>query len=362
MTKITESQIEKYGIELLETQGYHYLYGPNIAPDSSTPARASFDDVLLLDHLRKAVNRINPAIPADAREEAIKQLQRIHSRQLIANNETFHRMLTEGINITYQKGGYRRGDLVWLVDFEHPENNDFLVVNQFTVTSTGSVTGTAGSVTGSRGAGTGIMSSVVGTVNKRPDIVLFVNGLPLVVIELKNPADENATVYTAFKQMQTYLQAIPALFICNGCLVISDGLEAKTGSLSAEYSRFMAWKSADGKVEASPLIGQLETLIKGMLNPATLLDLIRHFIVFEKGRKEDKTTGIITIETIKKMAGYHQYYAVNRAVESTFRAASTKLSNHASTLLSDRASTKFSDGALTPLNRQKMGALLIKYG
>jgi type I restriction enzyme R subunit len=157
--------------------------------------------------------------------------------------------------------------------------------------------------------------------NKRPDVILFVNGLPLVVIELKNPADENATIHSAFKQIQTYKQAIPALFTYNGFLVISDGLEAKSGSISAGFSRFMAWKTADGKVEASLLIGQLETLIRGMLDKKTLLDLIRHFIVFEKSKKEDKETGIITIQTIKKLAAYHQYYAVNRAVESTLRAS-----------------------------------------
>jgi type I restriction enzyme R subunit len=293
--KITESAIEEFAIELLEKQGYHYIYGPDIAPDSQTPARQSFEDVLLLEKLRNAVARINPAIPAETREDAIKQIQRINSPELIANNETFHRMLTEGIKVAYQKDGNSRGDLVWLIDFNDPDNNDFIVLNQFTV--------------------------VENHVNKRPDVILFVNGLPLVVIELKNAADENATVHSAFKQLQTYKQAIPSLFTYNGFSVISDGLEAKTGSISAGFSRFMAWKSADGKVEASSLIGQLETLMKGMLNKTTLIDLIRHFIVFEKSKKEDKTTGIITIQTEKKLAAYHQYYAVNRAIESTLRAS-----------------------------------------
>jgi type I restriction enzyme R subunit len=204
-------------------------------------------------------------------------------------------MLTEGINVSYMKDGHSRGDLVWLVDFNDPENNDFLVVNQFT--------------------------AIENNVNKRPDILLFINGLPLVVIELKNPADENATILSAFNQIQTYKQAIPRLFCYNGFIVISDGLEAKTGTISSGLSRFMAWKTADGEVEASPLIGQLETLIRGMLCKSTLLDLLRHFIVFEKSRREDKKTGVITIETVKKMAGYHQYYAVNRAVDSTLRAS-----------------------------------------
>ena len=294
MTRITESDIEEFTIELLERSGYQYLYGPDIAPDSDTPERKTFKDVLLIDRLRMAVGRINPNIPESAREDAIKQILRLNSSELIVNNEAFHRMLTEGIKVTYHKDGEERGDLVWLIDFKNPENNDFLVVNQFTV--------------------------IENDVNKRPDIILFVNGLPLVVIELKNPADENATVKSAFRQVRTYKQTIPGLFTYNGFIVISDGLESKAGSLSAGLSRFMAWKSSDGKTEASHLISQLEMLINGMLNKKTLLDIIRHFIVFDKSKKEDKETGIITIQTVKKLAAYHQYYAVNKAVESTLRA------------------------------------------
>ena len=295
MKHITESAIEQFAIELLEEQGYQYVYAPDIAPDSKTPERQSFEDVLLLERLRTAVGRINPGIPADAREDAIKQIQRLNSPELIANNEAFHRMLTEGIKVSYQKDGADRGDLVWLIDFKNPENNEFLVTNQFTV--------------------------IENDVNRRPDVILFVNGLPLIVIELKNPADENATVKSAFNQLQTYKQAIPGLFTYNGFMVISDGLEAKAGSLSAGFSRFMAWKSTDGKTVASPRIGQMETLINGMLNKRTLLDITRHFIVFDKSKKEDKETGITTIVTVKKLAAYHQYYAVNKAVESTLRAS-----------------------------------------
>lgn len=302
-TKITESAIEKFAIELLEKSGYQYIYAPAIAPDGETPERNSFEQALLLWRLRKAIARINPTIPPAIWEEAIKQIQQLNSPELITNNEAFHRLLTEGIKVTFQKDGYSRGDLVWLVDFKNPENNDFLVANQFTVAST---------------------DSVAGTVTKRPDVVLFVNGLPLVVIELKNPSDENTTVKSAFRQFQTYKLIIPTLFTYNCLMIVSDGLEAKAGSISAGFTRFMAWKTADGKVEASPLVGQLETLIKGMLNKKTLLDLIRHFIVFEKSKKEDKETGIITIQTTKKLASYHQYYAVNRAVESTLRASGYK--------------------------------------
>lgn len=295
MKRITENSIEEFAIELLEKLGYELVYGPDIAPDGETPERESYEQVLLIDRLRKALKRINRNMPADVLEDAIKEIRRIHSPELLTNNETFHRFLTEGIPVSKRVEGDDRGDLVWLIDFKNPYNNDFLVVNQFTV--------------------------VENNHTKRPDIVLFVNGIPLVVIELKNAADENASIRSAFRQIETYKSLIPTLFIYNGFVVISDGLEAKAGTISSGFSRFMAWKSSDGKIEASHLVSQLETLIEGMLNKETLIDLMRHFIVFEKTKKEDPETGIITINTVKKMAAYHQYYAVNRAVESTLRAA-----------------------------------------
>ena len=295
MKRITENSIEEFAIELLEKLGYESVYGPDIAPDGETPERESYEQVLLIDRLRKALKRINRNMPADVLEDAIKEIRRIHSPELLTNNETFHRFLTEGIPVSKRVEVDDRGDLVWLIDFKNPYNNDFLVVNQFTV--------------------------VENNHTKRPDIVLFVNGIPLVVIELKNAADENASIRSAFRQIETYKSLIPTLFIYNGFVVISDGLEAKAGTISSGFSRFMAWKSSDGKIEASHLVSQLETLIEGMLNKETLIDLMRHFIVFEKTKKEDPETGIITINTVKKMAAYHQYYAVNRAVESTLRAA-----------------------------------------
>ncbi|MDD2834344.1 MAG: type I restriction endonuclease subunit R, partial [Methylotenera sp.] len=294
MAKLTESEIETLAIERLQALGFTYVYGPDIAPDAANPERESFADVLLLSRLRNAVTRINPTLPAAALDEAIKTIQRISSPELLANNEAFHRLLTEGVNVSYQKDGNTRGDLVWLIDFANPDNNEFLVVNQFTI--------------------------IENNQNKRPDLILFVNGLPLVVIELKNAVDENTTLTSAYKQLETYKQTIPSLFTYNGFVVVSDGLEAKAGSISAGLSRFMAWKSADGKSEASHLVSQLETLINGMLNKSTLLDLIRHFIVFEKSSKEDTATGQISISTVKKLAAYHQYYAVNAAVISTLRA------------------------------------------
>ncbi|MCG8572690.1 MAG: type I restriction endonuclease, partial [Spirochaetes bacterium] len=313
--RITESEIENYAIELFEQQGFTYIHGPDIAPDSENPERQSFEEVILKDRLISAINRINPEIPPAARMDAVKQIERIGSPDLMSNNETFHRLLTEGINITHQKEGQTRGDYVQLIDFTNPENNEFLVVNQMTI--------------------------IENHVNKRPDIILYVNGLPLVIIELKNAADENATVRSAFKQLQTYKQAIPSLFTFNSILIISDGLEAKAGTISSGLTRFMSWKTSDGQTEASPLIGQLETMIKGMLNKVTMLDLIRHFIIFEKsttssplenqvalssplgdrGANRGANQGAITtVTTIKKLAAYHQYYAVNKAVLSTIRA------------------------------------------
>ena len=296
MTQLTESAIEAFAIKLLERLGYTYLHGPSIAPDSDNPERSNYADVLLQGRLSQAAWRINHRLPRDVVDTALKDVQRATaSPELLAGNEAFHRLLTEGVPVSLQKDGDTRGERVWLVDFARPENNEFVAANQFTV--------------------------IENHQNKRPDLVLFVNGIPLVVIELKNATDQNATLKAAHQQIETYKQVIPGLFAPNALVVISDGLEAKAGSISAGLSRFMAWKSADGKAEASHLVSQLETLIVGMLNPTTLLDLLRHFIVFEKGRKEDPKTGQITISTVKKLAAYHQYYAVNAAVASTLRAA-----------------------------------------
>ena len=301
MPTLTESKIEEFAIGLFEQLGYSYFYGPDIAPDGVCPKRASFEEVVMTENLRSAVYRINPKLSQEVCDEAVNKVLRIASPDLLANNETFHRMLTEGIPVSVHRDGSERGELVWLVDFDNPQNNDFTVVNQFTI--------------------------IENNHNKRPDILLFVNGLPLVVIELKNAADENATLQSAFRQIETYKNTIPSLFTYNALVVISDGLEARAGSLSAGFSRMMAWKSADGKAEASHLVSQLEVLISGMLNKETLLDLIRSFTVFEKSKTEDKNTGITTVKTVKKIAAYHQYYAVNKAVESTVRATGINLND-----------------------------------
>lgn len=294
MTKLTENHIETFAIELLSALGYEYIYAPDIAPDGPNPERESYAQVLLISRLQDALRLINPGIPAYALAEAIRDIQRIASPDMLSNNETFHRFLTEGVPVTVRIGGQDRGDRVWLVDFKNPANNSFVVANQYTI--------------------------IENNHNKRPDLLLFVNGIPLVLLELKNATDANTTVHSAYRQIETYKAVIPGLFTYNGFVVISDGLEAKAGTVSSGFSRFMAWKTADGKAEASHLVSQLETLIQGMLNQETLIDLLRHFVVFEKSKKEDVATGITSIATVKKIAAYHQYYAVNRAVESTLRA------------------------------------------
>lgn len=295
MKPITEDKIETFAIEVLQSMGWEYVHGLAIAPGAEQAERENFEQIVLIDRLRKSVSVLNPNIPNDAQEQAIQKVLRIYSPELLHNNETFHQLLVEKVKIPYQQDGFERSYEVALIDFENPFNNEFLCVNQYTI--------------------------VEKNQNKRPDLLLFVNGLPIVVIELKNAADENATMRKAFDQLQTYKSTIPSLFTYNAICVISDGMECKAGSVSAGYSRFMTWKTADGKKEASRFIPQLKILLKGMLNPSTLLDLVRNFIVFEKSKKEDAKTGITQIETVKKLAAYHQYYAVNKAVQSSIIAS-----------------------------------------
>lgn len=296
MKPITENIIEQSAIEILQSQGWEYANGKEISPEGLFCERENFSQIVLLNRLRTAIATINPTIPLDAQEAAVQKVLRIASPDLLHNNEEFHRLLVEKVKIPYQENGYERSHEVALIDFEHPANNQFLVVNQYTI--------------------------IENNQNKRPDVLLFVNGLPLVVIELKNAASENADIKSAYQQIQTYKAIIPSLFTYNAICILSDGLECKAGSVSADLSRYMTWKTADGIKEASRFKPQLETLLKGMLQPATLLDLVRNFIVFEKSKKEDAKTGLIQIQTVKKLAAYHQFFAVNKAVQSTVSASS----------------------------------------
>jgi len=309
MPPIFESDIEQYVIELLQSQGFDYL-----SPEQLEAERANLGEVVLKERLKNAVDMLNPSIPDEAKEQALRQVLNLPSQNLIDNNEAFHRMLTEGIEVEFMVDSNIRGDKVWLIDWQDVLNNEFLVCNQFTVTEN--------------------------NITKRPDVVIFINGLPLVVIELKNPADENATVAKAFTQLQNYKNAIPSLFHYNGFLVASDGFDAKTGTISSDFGRFAAWKSIDGVREDRTTVPQIETLVKGMLKKDVLLDLIKQFIVFEKTKKQDSKTGLSSVETIKKLAAYHQYFAVNKAVESTISAASQEGSRKAGIIWHTQGSGK----------------------
>lgn len=284
-SSITENEIEEIALSYLQGLGYSCLSGIDISPDGDHPER-QYTDVVLTTRLRDAIDKLNPVLPQDAKEDALKKVLRTDSPDAIINNQTFHKYLTEGIDIEIRTNDGIRGEKVYIIDFTNPENNEFLAVNQFTV--------------------------IEGSQNKRPDIILFINGLPLVVIELKNAVDENATIKSAFNQLQTYKQAIPSLFTYNELLIISDGWDAQSGTITSDFGRFMSWKTRDGKTTADPLHPQMEVMFHGMLNKHTLLDLINHFIVFEKS----------DAKTLKKVAAYHQYYAVNKAVVSTVVASS----------------------------------------
>jgi len=295
MTRLLEDHIEQHACDLLVEQGWTYLHGKELLPEGASPERQSLSDVILCGRLESAIARLNPDIPARQRDEALNTVLRIVGNDLKDANEKFHMLLTDGVKVELHKDGETRGEIVRLVDFEKSDENDLLVVNQLEVKD-------------ERG-------------KRIPDVVLFVNGLPLVVIELKRATDEHATVQAAWKQLQTYKHDIPNLLTYNTLLVVSDGLDARSGSLTADWSRFLAWKSSDGVTESGNLTPKLETLIKGQLKPEVLLDLIRYFTVFEKVKRVD-AQGITTVESIKKIAAYHQYYAVNKAVERTSQAAS----------------------------------------
>jgi type I restriction enzyme R subunit len=295
MKPITENIIEESAIEILQSQGWEYANGKEISPEGLFCERESYSQIVLVNRLRSAIAKINPDIPLEAQEAAVQKVLRIASPDLLHNNEEFQRLLIEKVKIPYQQSGYERSHEVALIDFENPVNNQFLVVNQYTI--------------------------IENNQNKRPDVLLFVNGLPLVVIELKNAASENADLNSAYQQLQTYKAIIPSLFTFNAICIISDGLECKAGSVTAGTSRYMTWKTADGITEASRFKPQMDIMLQGMLQPATLLDLVRNFIVFEKTKKEDQKSGLIQIQTEKKLAAYHQYYAVNKAVQSSIVAS-----------------------------------------
>ena len=282
---MTEDQLEQEALGWLAETGYTLRSGPDIAHDGVDPQRSGYTQVILPTRLRAAIAKLNPSIPAAALEEALQQVEHLDTPVQLVANRAFHKLLVNGVPVQYQKDGETRGDLVRLVDWQHPQNNEFWAVSQFTIKGPHHT--------------------------RRPDIVLFVNGLPLVLMELKNSVNENADIWKAYDQIQTYKAQIPDIFDYNEILVISDGSEARFGSLSANAERFMQWRTMDG-VKLDPLgqFNELETLVRGLFAPQYLLDYLRYFVLFEDDGK-----------LVKKIAGYHQFHAVRFAIEEVVRAS-----------------------------------------
>ncbi len=288
-----ESDLEETFMEMLADLGYRTEYAPNISEGSLYQERTN-DEVVFVERIRQRLISINPGVPRDVIEDAIRKITRTDSQDQVVNNRSFHRILFNGLDVEFKdKDGRIKGEKVWLIDFENPENNEFFALNQFTVRK----------------------EKRNNLPDRRPDIVIFVNGLPLVVVELKNPTDEKATILSAYRQIQTYKNEIPSLFRFNEIIIISDGIQAKAGTVSSQYERFMPWKTVYFNPPEKN-IPQYETLIQGMLNKRTFLDLIRHYIVYEEERD---TVNNIT-RTVKKLAAYHQYNAVEKAIKTTVSA------------------------------------------
>jgi type I restriction enzyme R subunit len=287
MTTLSESTVEFAALEWLSTLGWQTAHGPDIAPDTAGAERAEYGQVVLERRLWEALARFNPSLPDSALDDAIRRLTHHEGATLEARNQAFHRMLVNGVTVEYRAGdGAIRGDQAQVVDFDDPGNNDWLAVNQFTVTENRNT--------------------------RRPDILLFLNGLPLGVIELKNPADEDATIWTAWQQLQTYQAELPTLFSMNEVLMVSDGLEARIGALTAGREWFKPWRTITGEALADPLLTELQAMLEGVCQPDRFLALLRDYIVFD-----DDGSGKLD----KKMAGYHQFHAVRAAVGETLRAA-----------------------------------------
>ncbi|MEO8837489.1 MAG: type I restriction endonuclease subunit R, partial [Herbaspirillum sp.] len=291
---MTEDQLEQETLGWLTELGYRSVYGPDIAPDGAAPERSNYAQVVLVERLRAAIQRLNPQVPLAAREDALQQVLNLQTPVLLAANRTFHRLLVNGVPVEYQQDGDAsgeiRGDFVRLIDFDDAgansnSSNEWLAINQFSI----------------KGA----------KYTRRPDIILFVNGLPLVLLELKNPADINADIWKAYDQLQTYQEQIPDVFQYNEILVITDGTEARLGALAGQSERFMAWRTIDG-ITLDPLgqHNELETLVRGVLAPVYLLDFLRFFVLFE----DDGTL-------VKKIAGYHQFHAVRAAITRVIAAS-----------------------------------------
>jgi len=294
-TAFTESVVEEAALAWLEDLGWRVAHGPDIAPDTVGAERDDYGEVVLAQRLRDALATLNPGLPAEALEDAFRKVTRPEGAELVGRNRAVHRLLVDGVTVEYRTAdGAIRGAQARVIDFDGPDNNDWLAVNQFSVTER---------------RGTACRAPT-----RRPDVVLFVNGLPLAVVELKNAADENATIWTAWQQLQTYKAEVPSLFAFNELLMVSDGVEARAGTLTAGREWFKPWRTIGGEGLADAHLPELQVVTEGLLAPERFLSLVRDFVVFE----DDGGGGII-----KKMAGYHQFHAVQVAVEETLRAAST---------------------------------------
>ncbi|MCY4110235.1 MAG: type I restriction endonuclease subunit R, partial [Chloroflexi bacterium] len=286
MTGLNEAEVEKIALAYLQSLGWGIAYGPDIAPFTPGAEREKYDEPTLAGRLRDALARLNRGLPPEALENAGRKLTRPEGATLETRNRAFHRMLVDGVNVEYRDdNGTIRGAQARVIDFGNPQNNDWMAVNQFTMVEDG--------------------------CNRRLDIVLFVNGLPLGAVELKNPADADATIWSAWQQLQTYKSELPNLFSMNEVLVISDGLEARIGTLTAGREWFKPWRTISGEAEADPNVPQLKVMLKGAFAQDRFLSLVRDFIVYEYDGG-----GLA-----KKIAGYHQFHAVEAAVDETLRAA-----------------------------------------
>ena len=285
---LNESIVENAALEWFGDLGYAIGTGPDIAPGEPAAERSSFSDVILMSRLQDAIRRLNPQIPPEAQEEALRKVVRLDTASFIGNNRAFHKMLRDGVEVEYSRlDGSIAGDRVRLVDFSRPAANDWLAVNQFTV--------------------------IESQHNRRPDVVIFVNGLPLAIIELKNAADAEATIWSAYSQLQTYKSEIPSLLQYCELLIVSDGVQARIGSLTANQEWFKVWRTIDGEKDAPRSALELEVLIRGVFEKRRFLDILQHFIVFEHDTESDRVHKII--------AGYHQFHAVNAAMQETVRAS-----------------------------------------
>ena len=287
MTTLTEADVEQAALDWLSSLGWGVAHGLDIAPGTPNAERGDYGQVVLERRLRDALAELNPNLPASVLDDAYRKLTRPEGSTLEARNRAFHRMIIEGMTVERRDGeGRIRGAQVQVIDFDIPANNDWLAVNQFTVTENRNT--------------------------RRPDVVLFVNGLPMGVIELKNPADEDATIWTAWQQLQTYKSELPTLFSMNDALVVSDGTEARIGTLTSGREWFKPWRTITGETLAAPHLTELQVMLEGVFEPGRFLAMVRDFIVFE-----DDGSGAL----VKKMAGYHQFHAVRVAADETLRAA-----------------------------------------